>query len=199
MKKVIGLTGGIASGKSTVGKMFSELGVTVIDADQLSREVTAPGGAGNAAIIAKFGSEYAQEDGSLNRVKLGALVFGDPKAMVELNAISHPLIAKLSAERIEAAKEGPTPYVIYDAALHVELGTYKSMDKLVVVATSVDLQTSRLMKRNKLTESEARDRLAAQYPLPRKLAVADYVLYNDNDKEALYKRVLRIHEELLSL
>jgi dephospho-CoA kinase len=199
MKHTIGLTGGIASGKSTVGKILMGFGVTVIDADQLSREVVAPGTAGLGAILAEFGEEYQAEDGGLDRKKLGGLVFKQPRAMERLNAIMHPRISRLADERIRAAKDTSTPYVVYEAAILVELGTYKNMSKLIVVAADAELQVRRVMVRNQLTEAEARDRLAAQYPLEKKLAVASYVIHNDDDRDALVERTRQVHEKILGL
>lgn len=199
MKHVIGLTGGIASGKSTVGRIFTSFGVTVIDADLLAREVVAPGTPGLKALLAEFGAEYQAADGGLDRKKLGNLVFSDVRALPRLNDITHPLVAKLAAERIQVALDTATPYVIYEAALLVETGNYKTLSKLVVVAAHPELQMERVMKRNQLTESEARDRLAAQYPLEKKLAVADYVIHNDNDREALVGRTRGVHEQILGL
>ena len=198
-KRVIGLTGGIASGKSTVGKLFTGFGVTVIDADLLAREVVAPGTEGLRKVAAHFGAKVLAEDGTLDRRALGAVIFTDGGARQELDAILHPLIASLSAERIQAAQASPTPYVVYEAALLVELGLYKEHSKLVVVSADPELQVRRVMKRNALTESEARDRLASQFPLAKKLAVADYVIENDNDRDALLERTREVHEKLLDL
>lgn len=198
-KHVIGLTGGIASGKSTVGRILRDFNVTVIDADQLSREVVAKGTPGLAAVVAEFGSEYLLEDGNLDRKKLGGLVFGDVAALSKLNNILHPRIACLAAERIEAAQDTKTPYVVYEAAILVEAGIYKTLSKLIVVAAEPELQVRRVMKRNGLTESEARDRLASQFPLAKKLEVADYVIHNDNDRAALLARTRVVHEKILGL
>jgi dephospho-CoA kinase len=200
MKKLeVGLTGGIASGKSTVGRFFMDFGVAVIDADVLAREVVAKGTPGLAAVIAEFGSEYLMDDGTLDRKKLGQLVFSEVRALPKLNAIVHPLVAVLAAERMRAAQDTPTPYVIYEAAILVETGIYKTFDALIVVAAEPELQLRRVMKRNNLSESEARDRLMVQYPLERKLAVADYVIHNDNDRNALLERTREVHEKLLAL
>jgi dephospho-CoA kinase len=198
-KLVVGLTGGIASGKSTVGRILSEQGVVVIDADELARDVAAPGTFGFRELVRCFGAEYVQEDGYLDRQKLGALVFTDYKARSQLNGIMHPLIHGEAQERIWEAQRGPTPYVVYDAALHVEMGTYKALDKLIVVAAEPSLQIRRMVKRNGFTEAEAESRLASQLPLSEKLKVADYVIQNDNDKEALVRRTLRTHQLILGL
>jgi len=198
-KHVIGLTGGIASGKSTVGKLFTGFNVTVIDADLLAREVVKPGTEGLREVAAHFGDQVLAQDGTLDRGKLGAHIFTDDAARKELDAILHPRIARLAKERIEAAQDTSTPYVVYEAALLVELGTYREFSKLVVVSADPELQVRRVMKRNGLTESEARDRLASQFPLAQKLAVADYVIKNDNNRDALLARTREVHEKILAL
>jgi dephospho-CoA kinase len=196
-KPVIGLTGGIASGKSTVGKIFTELGITVIDADQLARDVVSPGAAGLVEVLTTFGQEFRSEDGTLNRPKLGRHIFGDEAARKQLNSLLHPRILKLYEERVAAAQDTSTPYIIYESALLVELELYRKLARLIVVATAPELQLTRVMKRNQLTEAEARDRLGAQFPLEKKVAVADYVIVNDNDQDALRVRTLGVHEQLM--
>jgi dephospho-CoA kinase len=196
-KLVVGLTGGIASGKSTVGRIFSELGVTVIDADQLARDVVLIGTPGLREVVAAFGEGYLTADGTLDRPKLGRLVFADPEALLKLNSITHPRIRKLYEERIAAAQDSPTPYIVYESALLVELELYKSMDRVIVVSATPELQLTRVMKRNQLTECEARDRLASQLPLEKKIAVAHHVILNDNDRDALRRRTLEVHEGLM--
>jgi dephospho-CoA kinase len=199
MKHVIGLTGGIASGKSTVGRLLSDFGATVIDADQLAREVVVPGSDGLREVVQSFGNGILAPDGSLDRKILGTLVFMNDVGRRELDAILHPRIAKLAKERIQAAQDTATPYVVYEAALLVELGLHRDFAKLIVVSADPELQVRRVMKRNGLTESEARDRLASQYPLEKKLAVADYVIQNDNDRNALLARTRHVHEQILGL
>jgi dephospho-CoA kinase len=199
VKLVVGLTGGIASGKSTVGRVLANQEVVIIDADELARDAATPGTFGFQELVRCFGKEYVQEDGFLDRQKLGALVFSDYKARSRLNGIMHPLIHGLAQERIWQAQQSSTPYIVYDAALHVEMGTYKHMDKLVVVATEPALQIRRVMKRNGLSEAEARKRLSAQLPLTEKFKVADYVIHNDNDREALERRTRAVHEQILGL
>lgn len=197
MKKIVGLTGGIASGKSTVGKLLTELGVLVIDADQLSREVVAPGTPGLQSLVGAFGSEYLTSEGALDRPKLGLMVFSDPTALSRLESIVHPLVAELFAQRCAEAQETPTPYIVYENAILVETGLYKTMDKVIVVAAEPELQITRVMKRNKLTREQAESRIAAQLPVKVKLEVADHIIINDNDREALRGRVLETHLSLL--
>lgn len=195
-KAVIGLTGGIASGKSSVARELQARGVPVIDADQLAREVVAKGSPGLAEIVRAFGPEVLAADGSLDRDKLGARVFQDPEARKQLNAITHPRIGQLSAERIAAALQTEAPYVIYEAALLVETGAHRGMAALVVVATAPEIQVTRLMGRDGLTEAAARARLAAQAPLEAKLAAADYVIHNDAGLPELREQIERVHRTL---
>ena len=196
--KVVGLTGGIGSGKSTAARAFAGLGVPVIDADQLAREVVEPGTPGLEEIVRTFGREVLHDDGTLHRKALAAIVFNDATARVKLNAITHPRIAEAAAKRLVALAEGPSPYVIYEAALIVENGMHRGMAALVVVAAQPDTQLARMMLRDGMTEAEARARLAAQSPLEAKLAVADYVIHNDLDLAALEAQVADIHQQLLS-
>lgn len=194
---VVGLTGGIASGKSTVARLFGALGVPVIDADQLAREVVQPGSEGLAEIVRAFGPGVLLSDGTLDRKALGALVFGDSALRAKLNAITHPRIGLLSAERMRTLSEAGPPYLIYEAALIVENGLYLGMHALIVVAVDASTQIARVMERDLLSEDEARARLAAQSPLEKKLAVANHVIENGGSREQLAQRVNEVHERLL--
>jgi dephospho-CoA kinase len=196
--KVVGLTGGIASGKSTVARAFVGLGVPVVDADQLAREVVAPGTPGLLDITRTFGEQLLLADGSLDRKALGALVFADAAARAKLNAITHPRIAQAGAARLaELAKLG-APYAVYEAALIVENGLYRTMAALVVVAASYEVQVERVLLRDKLGVPDAQARIAAQSSLDEKLKVADFVIHNDGPLEALTERVAEVHELLLA-
>jgi dephospho-CoA kinase len=196
-KPTVGLTGGIASGKSTVARMFEELGVPVVDADAIAREVVEPGQPAHAEILEAFGNELLAPDGTIDRPKLGAIVFRDPQARGRLNAITHPRIAQLSGERMGALQKGSHPYVIYEAALLVENGVYKAFDALVVVAASRAAQLHRLRARDGWTEAEAQARMDAQLPLESKLEVADHAIHNDGDLDETRRRVQEVHEALL--
>ena len=195
-RAVIGLTGGIASGKSVVARELRTLGVTVIDADQVARDVVEKGSAGLAELVSAFGEEVLQTDGTLDRERLGARVFGDAEARARLNAIMHPRIGQRSAELIAAAQSTSTPYIVYEAPLLVETGAYHGLAALVVVATSPELQVARVIKRDGLTEQAARARLAAQMPLEEKLAVASYVIQNDGAIDRLKTQVATLHDTL---
>jgi dephospho-CoA kinase len=196
-KALVGLTGGIASGKSTVAGFLGELGVAVIDADALAREVVQPGSAGLAEVVATFGDSVLAPDGQLDREKLGAIVFADSAARTKLNAIMHPRIGQLSAERILQQMQTVTPYVVYEAALLVETGAHKGMQALVVVAASAQTQAARGSSRDGVPLPTVQARIAAQLPLADKIAVADHVIYNDGDREALRRRTMEVHAELL--
>ncbi len=196
-KPVVGLTGGIASGKSTVARLFAELGVPVVDADALAREIVEPGSPGLARIVERFGASMLLPDGTLDRKRLARVVFEDPRAREDLNAITHPLIAAKGAERIRELQGTDAPYIVYEAALLVENGSYKAFSALVVVATSPITQLARLMARDGSTEDEARARIAAQLPLDRKVDVADYVIRNDGDASDLEAQVRAVHAKIL--
>jgi dephospho-CoA kinase len=196
-KPLIGLTGGIASGKSTVARQLVELAVVVVDADALAREVVAKDSEGLAEIVAAFGPEVLTADGNLNREHMALLVFNDPAARKLLNRITHPRIALLSAERVAQAQLSAAPYVVYEAPLLVETGAYKGMAALIVVAAPAELQLERVKARDGLEDDAARARLAAQLPLEKKLEAADYVIHNDADQAALLEQTLRTHASIL--
>jgi dephospho-CoA kinase len=196
--RVVGLTGGIASGKSTVARAFAALGMPVIDADLLAREVVAPGGDALRELAAAFGTEILSADGSLDRKALGARVFGAPAALAKLNAITHPRIGMLSATRVREALASGAPYVLYEAALIVENNLHRTMGALVVVSVSPDVQRARLMAREGLSADDAELRLRSQAPLEAKLKAATYVIDNSGPPEALPARVSAVHLALLA-
>ena len=196
MTAIYGLTGGIAAGKSTVARLFEALGARVVDADQLAREVVLPGSEGLAEITQTFGEGVLAADGSLDRKKLGALVFGDDEKRRALEQITHPRIAQLSMQRMAEIANSNAPYGLYEAALLVEKGTYKMMAGLIVVASSDAVQLARVMARDSLDEASARARIAAQMPQSEKVAVAQWVIWNDGDLDALRARVAEVHAAL---
>lgn len=174
--RVIGLTGGIASGKSTAAKILVELGARVVDADQIARDVVAPGQPALAEIVARFGSEYLLPDGTLDRKRLGAHVFADSDERRKLNAITHPRIAAETQARLSQLREAGEPLAVYEAALLVENGAQAGLDGLIVVACAEPTQRARLMARDGLSAEEADARMAAQLPLAQKVAVANWVI-----------------------
>ena len=198
MKPVVGLTGGIACGKTTVASMFSDLGIPVIDADELAREVVEPGTPGLQQIVDEFGKGVLDETGRLDRKKVADLVFGDEEVRETLNAIMHPLIGAAGAEHIMAHQEAPAPYLLYEAALLVETRAYKAFSALVVVSAEESIQRLRLIARDGFTVHEANARIASQLPLARKIAVADHVVVNNGDLDATRRQVGEIHEKLVA-
>jgi len=190
-----GLTGGIATGKSTVSTMFAHLGAKIVDADLLAREVVMPGQAALVEIVREFGPEVLAPDGSLDRKRVGAIVFGDAQKRKRLEEITHPAI-RVRQQRIlsvyeEEAFEG---IVIWDAALLIESSGAKGMDRVVVVITDPDTELSRLMARDGFSEEDARRRIGSQMPLAEKVKVADYVIDNSgprSETERLVKDVYR--------
>ena len=192
----IGLTGGIASGKSTVERLFAAHGVPIIDSDVIAREVVASGTPGLAQVRARFGDEVLLADGSLDRRALRRLVFADPAARRDLEAIVHPLIRSGMAER-SAAVGGP--YQITVIPLLVEGGRRATLDRVLVVDCPEALQIERVMQRDQVTEAEARAILAAQVSRSERLAAADDVIVNDGDAAALQAQVDALHAKYLHL
>lgn len=195
-KPVVGLTGGIACGKSTVAQVFEELGVPVVDADQLAREVVAPGTQGLERIVAEFGQEVLLDDGTLDRKKVADVVFENEDARQKLNAIMHPLIAVAGAGRIAALQSHPGAFILYEAALLVETGSYRMFSALVVVSAAKELQLERLLTRDGISEQEAKARIAAQFPLEKKEEAADYVIHNNGTLEATRLQVVEVYDQL---
>lgn len=195
---VVGLTGGIASGKSTVARFFEAQGVPVVDADQVAREIVAPGSDALREIVEAFGEGVLAPDGSLDRKALAAVVFADPGARKRLEAITHPRIGIASAERIRALAASHPPYILYEAALLVENGLHRGLAALVVVAAEEATQIARLRERDGLSEDEARGRVAAQAPLARKVEAADFVIWTDTTLEETEARVRATHAALLA-
>lgn len=196
MARVIGLTGGIASGKSTVAAMLRDEGAHIVDADVLARDVVAPGTPALAEIAERFGPGVLHGDGSLDRKQLGAMVFADPEARRALERITHPRIAAAGQEAIaHLAARGVDP-VIYEAALIVEKQLHAWMNGLIVVAVPPAVQLERLTARDGLDQDAARARLAAQLPLADKVAVADHVIDNSGTLEATRAQVQALWQRL---
>lgn len=178
-----GLTGGIASGKSTVTRTIRAHGIPIVDADVVAREVVEVGKPAWGFIRSMFGHEYLNEDETLNRTKLAALVFSNEQAMYNMNAIMGPLISGESDYQINQLHKAGHEIVGYDAALICEMGNADKYRPLIVVACKQETQLARLMKRNCLTEAEAMSRIEAQMPTDKKIAMADWVIYTDGTVE----------------
>ncbi len=193
----VGLTGGIACGKSTVAAMFRDLGAYVIDADQLARAALAPGSAGARAVSRAFG-RGAAPDGVVDRAKLGAMVFGHPRRRRRLEAIVHPhVFAEERRLTREIQARDPDAVVVFDAALLIESGSYRRMDAVVVVSADQHTQLARLAARDGLTRAQALARIKSQWPLARKRRVADYVIDGRAPKATIRRQVIGIYEDLL--
>ncbi|MDX3074346.1 dephospho-CoA kinase [Streptomyces sp. NPDC088354] len=190
----VGLTGGIGAGKSEVSRLLSSYGAVLIDADRIAREVVEPGTPGLAAVVAEFGEEVLTADGSLDRPRLGGIVFSDPERLRALNAIVHPLVRERSAA-LEAGA-GPDAVVVNDVPLLAENKLAALYDVVVVVDAAPDTQLDRLVRLRGMTEDEARARMAAQADRAERLAIADVVIDNDGPLEALEPQVRRLWEQL---
>ena len=194
--KVVGLTGGIGSGKSTVAKMFAARGAVVIDADRLARAAVAPGTPGLKAVIDRFGAEYLTSEGALDRRKLGRHVFENAEALAALNEIVHPEVARLSLAEREAAAASGARVVMYDVPLLYENGLDAAYSPIIVVAVRPDVQRSRIRSRDPLSDEEIEARIAAQMPLDQKVARADYVIDNNGDLASTERQVDEVFEAL---
>ncbi|MHB9754386.1 dephospho-CoA kinase [Streptomyces sp. BYX5S] len=190
----VGLTGGIGAGKSEVSRLLVERGAVLIDADRIAREVVEPGTEGLAAVVGAFGDEVLAPDGSLDRPKLGSVVFADADKLAVLNKIVHPLVGTRSAE-LEAAA-GPDSVVVHDVPLLTENGLAPLYDLVVVVDVRPDTQLDRLTRLRGMTEEDARARMAAQATREKRLEIADIVIDNDVPLERLRERVDEVWAEL---
>lgn len=197
MTAFVGLTGGIASGKSTVARAFRALGVGVVDADEVAREIVEPGKPALEAIVAEFGAGVLDARGRLERKALAAVIFGDAHKRKALEAITHPRIFARSMELLGEHAKSEAPYAMYEAALLVENGSHRMFAALVVVAAKPETQRRRIMARDGLSEADADARLDAQLPLDQKIAVADHVIWNDGDLTSLEAAVTDVHRALL--
>ena len=196
---VVGLTGGIASGKSEAAKIFQKLGARVIDADTVSRAVMLPQTECWHQVTAVFGKEILNDDATIDRAKLAGIVFSDKKKRLQLNSLVHPAIIHQIEEllaRIE--KDEPEALVIIDAALLVETGIYSRCDKLIVLCAAEETQIKRLVERDGMTRKEAQKRIDAQLPLVEKVKVADYLIRNDGSLETLQTETRGVFQSLLS-
>jgi len=193
----VGLTGSIATGKSFVSKVLAELGCHLIDADETAREVVSPGSPALRQVVQEFGSEMLNDDRTLDRAKLGALVFADPAKLKALNAILHPYIIAKQDERLRDWEAvDPNAIAVVDAALMIESGGYKRFDKLIVVHCDEEVQLQRLMARNNLTRDEAARRIGAQMPQAEKMKFADYLIDTTDGFEPARMQTTAVYESL---
>lgn len=179
MTKVIGLTGGIASGKSTISNIFKEVGWPVIDADQTARQVVMPGSLGLAQIVSRFGSQVLQPDSTLDRAALGSMVFDDPQNLSDLDQIEHPLIMAAIDKQLAGFKKQGLPVVVLDVPLLFETGMDQECDLTVLAVVDRKTQLERLMKRDHCSKAAALKRINAQMPLEEKMRRADVTIDNN--------------------
>jgi len=194
---IVGLTGGVASGKTAISQILKEEGTYLIDADQIARELVQPHTATWNELIKVFGKEILQEDGSIHRKRLAAKVFSDPEQRNLLNQILHPRIkTEMNKGVKEIGQKDPDAIVVIDAALLIELGDHREMDKVIVVTSTEKQQIERLKKRDGVDQEEAQRILFSQMPLEEKLKVADFVIQNEGSFEETRRRVKEIFQEL---
>ncbi|MFJ7964135.1 dephospho-CoA kinase [Streptomyces sp. NPDC096324] len=190
----VGLTGGIGAGKSEVSRLLVEHGAVLVDADRIAREVVAPATPGLAAVVDAFGEDVLTGDGSLDRPRLGSIVFTDPQKLATLNAIVHPLVGARSRDLEEAAPEDAV--VVHDVPLLAENGLAALYDLVIVVDARPETQLDRLVRLRGMTEEDARARMAAQASRDKRLAIADIVIDNDVPLDALERRVAEVWADL---
>lgn len=196
----VGLTGSIAVGKSFVTSIFSDLGCHTLDADETAREVVLPGSPGLDAVAQSFGREILNDDGTLNRQRLGALVFADGAKRQKLNQILHPfIIARQDEIMRDWEREDPQGIGIIDAALMIESGGYKRFDKLIVIHCRPEVQLERLMLRNGLSRDEAEARINSQMPQAEKQKFADFLIDTSDGFELTRSRTIEVYNQLQKL
>jgi len=196
----VGLTGGLASGKTFVGHTLADLGCVLIEADQLGHQVLTPGGEAYDAVVQEFGNDILDQDNHIDRAKLSALVWNAPERLEKLNSLVHPPVF-VHEERIiaEAVRRDPHAILVVAAAILVETGRYKQFDKLIVVFCDREQQIERAVKRGPYGRDEVLARLSRQLPLEEKLKVADYVIDTSGSKENTLEQVRVVYESLRSL
>jgi dephospho-CoA kinase len=193
---LVGLTGGIASGKSYVASLFGELGASTVDADQVAREVVVPGSTGLVQVVGAFGFEILLPSGELDRVKLGEIVFADAERRIELEKILHPLI---KARTTQLISEQPSDIVVYAVPLLVEANVDYPFDAIITVEAGVENQVSRLMTSRQMSESDARARIGAQTSSADRVARANFVIDSSGTKEQTKAQVIDVWKQLLQV
>lgn len=194
--KLIGLTGGIGSGKSTVAQLLVRHGWELVDADQIARDIVEPGQPALTELAQAFGEDILQEDGSLDRGLLASRAFSSREKTAVLNSITHPRINEETQARFDAARRGGADFVVYDMPLLVDKGLHKDMDATIVVDVDAEERVRRLVAYRGLDEEDARRRIAAQIPDDVRRAVADFIIDNNGPREALDEQVKGVVEKL---
>ncbi len=195
----VALSGGIASGKTTVSNAIAEYGIPIIDTDILAREVVASGTIGLQRVVDRFGETILDDTGALDRKQLRKIVFSDESARLDLESILHPLIRDATNERLEELDHSTTPYAVVVIPLLVETGQEKSYDRVVIVDVEPKLQIQRVMERDNCTAEQAESILASQATREQRLAVADDVIFNSSTTKAVDLQVKKLHEHLLKV
>ena len=196
----VGLTGGLASGKSFVGHALADLGCYLIEADELGHQVLLPGGEAYDAVVNEFGEAILDDDRYIVRRKLGALVWDKPERLAKLNSLVHPpVIAREQQMSAEIARKDPAAIVVVEAAILVETGSYRRFDRLIVVVCTFEQQVERALKRGAYNKEEVMARLRRQLPLEDKVRVADFVIDTSGDKEQTLEQVKAVYNSLRSL
>jgi dephospho-CoA kinase len=195
----VGLTGGIAAGKSTVGAMFVELGCHLIDSDRITHELLEPGQAVHDAVVKQFGRRILAPDGTIDRRILGEIVFQNPQAREMLNSLVHPAVIQRQQDWLREVEEKDSRGIaMVDAALMIEVGTYKNYDKVIVVICTPEIQRQRLKARSTLSAEQIEARIQAQMPMDEKAKFADFVIDNSGALDATREQVERVFRDLLS-
>lgn len=193
----VGLTGGLASGKSFVGSVLASKGCHLIRADDLGHAVIAPGGEAYVGVVREFGSGILKEDGTIDRRALGALVFGNPERLAVLNSLVHPAVFRRQEEALERfAAADPGGIAVVEAAIMIETGSHVRYRKLVLAVCPREVQIARAMERDRLTRDAVLDRLSRQMPLEEKIPYADYIVDTSGDKTETAKQTERVYESL---
>jgi dephospho-CoA kinase len=196
----VGLTGGLASGKTFVANALGDLGCYLIYADELGHQVLLPGAEAYDAVVNEFGDDILDDDGYIDRRKLAAMVFNDPERLRKLNSFIHPAVfARQERAIAEIASRAPHAIVVVEAAILVETGSYRRFDRLIVAGCSQELQIERAMKRDSATREQVMARLERQLPLEEKLRLADYVIDTSGSKEETLKQTREVYNSLRSL
>ncbi|MHB8481921.1 MAG: dephospho-CoA kinase [Nitrospiria bacterium] len=193
----VGLTGGIASGKTTLAKMFKSLGAEIIDADKIARRVVKKGLPAYQKIVKTFGDQCLNKKGEINRSYLGKIVFADPEKRKRLNDIVHPEVFKIEKkEENKIRKRNPKAVILYDIPLLIETGSHLKMDRVILVHVRRKVQIERLRRRNRLTPEESLKRIRAQISFKQKKRAADYLINGEGKRSEIFKKVKQCYEEI---